>query len=54
MSNKPRHRMTLAESLRRRIAARRALSKARRERDVAMMREARLARQVVAMRSIVR
>jgi hypothetical protein len=46
--------MTLAESLRRRITARRALARARRERDIAAMREARLARQVVAMRSIVR
>lgn len=45
MSNKPRHAMTLTESLRRRIAARRALAQARRERNVAMVvREARLRR----------
>lgn len=54
MSNKPRHKMTLTEFLRRRIAARRALSKARRERDIALVREARLRRQVMAMRNIVR
>jgi hypothetical protein len=54
MSNKPRHHMTLTESLRRRIAARRALARARRDLAVAAVREARLARQVVAMRSIVR
>lgn len=46
MSNKPKHRMTLAESLRRRIAARRALAGARRARDIAMVREARLTGQV--------
>lgn len=50
MSTKGKHRMTLAESLRRRIAARRAMAKVRREVQLIEVRRIRTSRQLQAMR----
>ena len=50
MSTKGKHRMTLAESLRRRIAARRAMARTRREVQLIEVRRIRMYRQLQSMR----